>query len=505
MEGRATGEPGLEKAAGYLRSQAKEIGLKPIDEDKDYFQNYTLVTQKFSAGRSYIKVSGPESEGKPISRPFYVFNADTDRLVLNGDAVFAGYGIYSGEDNYNDFEGLDLKDKIVLIMNRGPMDENGQNLLGGQDWSSRRSFRYKMSAMVMRGAKAVLIVMDPKSGDASLDESSPGMARYFSQSVSVKELGNERSYMPDIATKMLIVHRDVADEILKSGGRTLAELQDSIDTHLKPYSFELPGTSIEISASYDHTEKSVPNVVGLIEGSDPVLKDEVMVFSAHFDHLGTDGQGGIYNGADDNGSGTCALLELAEAFKAEQKNLKRSVMILWISGEEIGLYGSRYYSEYPLIPLEKTVADMNLDMIGRVRTARDTGMIYNEKVNVEEMDVISLIGGHQSKDLMNIHLEEAHKLKIKTDTIFNDPDHPYRYYYRSDHINFARHNIPILFYSTGSHVDYHKVSDESGRINFEKLKKVTELAFLVGYEVCTRKEDIVVDNPFSDWGRMRSY
>ena len=229
------------------------------------------------------------------------------------------------------------------------------------------------------------------------------------------------------------------------------------------------------------------------------LKDEVIVYSAHFDHLGRRYNGEIYYGADDNASGTAALIELAGAFKKEQKNLKRSVIILWVSGEEIGLYGSEYYTSYPLHPLDQTLADINLDMIGTVKTSRDSGVIHGEVVSVMGMDSIQLIGGHQSSDLRAVHDSVTAAMGIFTDTTKSSPDHPYEYYFRSDHFNFVQNDIPVLFYSTGNHVDYHKPSDNIDRINFEKLKKVTELSFLVGYRLVTMPERIVVNNPYSEW------
>jgi hypothetical protein len=502
MEGRSTGESGLDSAAAYLSRQARRIGLKAIDHNRDYYQHYTLINKRMDPENSSITIKQKNGTLKVIKDPIYLLNPDSTVVDLEGEAVFAGYGIHSGEDDYNDFEGIDLEEKIVLVMNRGPLDEAGNSLLSGRNWANRRSFQYKMPGIVMRMPRAVLIVMDPRSGHASLKESMPGMARYLSRARYVKELGEpDRSYTPAISTKILFIHRRVADKLLESGSTSLAALQDSIDVYRKPASFEMPGTNLQIRARYVLEEIPVPNVVGLVEGNDPKLRDEVIIFSAHFDHLGTSATGEIYNGADDNASGTAALIELGEAFMAEQKHLKRSVMLLWVSGEEIGLFGSEFYSEYPLIPLEKTVANLNLDMIGSIRTQRDKGRIHGERVTVLGMDSIGLIGGHQSSELMDIHTRVAENLGMGTDLSLNDPDHPYRYFYRSDHYNFARHNIPVLFYSTGVHVDYHKVTDDYERIHFPKLKKVTELSFLVGYELATMRERIKVDNPFSDWGR----
>ena len=501
LEGRATGEAGLDLAARYLAEQAARIGLEPIDKNRDYFQEYTLVTKAQDQSASSISISRKDGSVAKVRKPVYCLNADADTIDLSGDIVFAGYGIYSSRDNYNSFENIDLKDKIVLVMSRGPMDhESDTSLLQNRDWNDLSAWRYKLTGLTMRSPKAVLMVMDPRSGHESIDSYAGGMIRYLTRSTSVKELGGRRrSMMPGVSSKILFIHREAADAILQESGKTLAELQDEIDASLEPNSFIIPGARVNIYTRYNREEKPVPNVAGLIRGRDPELGKEAIVFTAHFDHMGVNTRGEIYYGADDNASGTAALIEIGEAFVKQQKNLKRSVLILWVSGEEIGLYGSQFYTDNPLIPLDQTVANVNLDMIGAVRTARDTGLIYSEKVSVLGMDSISVIGGHQSSDLLEIHNYSTKKLGMASDFSMNSPDHPYRYYYRSDHYNFAKNDIPVLFYSTGIHVDYHKPTDNYERINFTKLEKVTELAFLVGYELATQAERIRVDKPFSEW------
>lgn len=503
MEGRKTGERGLELAARYLAGKSREIGLEPAGENGGYFQHYTLVTKNLDPGMSSLFISHADGTGRSVKEPFYLLNPDSDTTNLNGELVFAGYGIQSDPDGYNDLADLNLEGKIVLVMNRGPLDKDGRNnLLSDRNWISQRSYQHKLPGLVARNPQAVLIVMDPKSKYLSLEEYSPRMARYLNRSRYVKELGQpQRGSNSELTTKVFFIHREAAEEILRPSGVSLAELQDSIDESLQPVSFEMPGSRIEISTVFGREEKSVPNVVGLVEGSDPELKQEFIIYTAHFDHLGLSASGDIYNGADDNASGTAALLEIGEAFSAVRKELKRSVMILWVSGEEIGLFGSRYYTEYPLVPLENTVANLNLDMVGAVRTQRDEGKIHGENISVLGMDSIGLIGGLQSSDLLNIHLQTAGELGLITDQSMNDPDHPYRYFYRSDQFNFASHDIPVLFYSTGVHADYHQITDDYDRINFTKLKKVSQLAFLVGYRLATRKESIETDNPFSGWGK----
>jgi len=501
LEGRATGEPGLDLAARYLAQQAARIGLEPIDENKDYLQEYTLVKKVQDQSTSIVSIIRKNGSIAEVRKPLFCLNAESDTIDLSGEIVFAGYGIYSAKDNYNSFENIDLKDKIVLVMSRGPLDhDNDTSLLQNRDWNDLSTWRYKLNGLAMRMPKAILLVMDPRSGYQSIDQYASGMIRYLTSSSTVKELGKQRASMfPGMAARILFIHRDAADEILQSAGKTLPELQDDIDASLTPNSFVIPDTRVNIYTRYKKEEKLIPNVAGLIEGNDPELSKDVIVFTAHFDHLGKNRRGEIYNGADDNASGTVALIEIGEAFVKQQRDLKRSVLILWFSGEEIGLYGSKFYADHPLIPLDRTVADINLDMIGAVRTSRDTGFIYKEKVSVLGMDTISIIGGHQSSELLDIHNKCAKKMGLASDFSMNSPDHPYRYYYRSDHFNFAKNDIPVLFYSTGIHVDYHKPTDNYERINFTKLEKVTELAFLVGYKLATQTKRIKVDNPYSEW------
>ena len=220
------------------------------------------------------------------------------------------------------------------------------------------------------------------------------------------------------------------------------------------------------------------NVLGFIEGSD--LKDEVLIITAHYDHLGKKDTS-IYNGADDNASGTSAILEIAEAFMKAKKDLvgpRRSILIMAVSAEEKGLLGSKYYTENPIYPLEKTIANLNIDMIGRVDK-------YHENANY-----VYLIGSDRlSTELHNISEEVNRKnFNLELDYTFNKKDDPNRYYYRSDHYNFAKNNIPVIFYFNGVHEDYHKPTDTTDKIDFEKVQKITRFIFLTAWELANRKE-----------------
>jgi Zn-dependent M28 family amino/carboxypeptidase len=243
-----------------------------------------------------------------------------------------------------------------------------------------------------------------------------------------------------------------------------------------------------IPASYFSRRKGTndsENVVAFIKGSEK--PEEVIVLSAHYDHVGTDKNGNVYNGADDDGSGTVAMLEIAQAFQQAVKDgngPKRSILFLHVTGEEIGLYGSKYYTENPLFPLENTVCNLNTDMIGRIDPDKKDNPNY-----------VYLIGSDKLSQGLHDLSEEVNEkyINLELDYKFNDEDDPNRFYYRSDHYNFAKNNIPIIFYFNGVHADYHKPSDTPDKIEYDLLAKRTQLIFQTTWEVANRAERITAD------------
>ncbi len=221
------------------------------------------------------------------------------------------------------------------------------------------------------------------------------------------------------------------------------------------------------------------NIIGYIEGTD--LKDELLVITAHYDHLGTKEDSLIYNGADDNGSGTSSIMEIAQAFmlaKKEGNGPRRSVLIMPVSGEEKGLLGSKYYADNPIYPLENTIANLNVDMIGRIDDYHDNP------------DYVYLIGSDRLSTELHQISEDVNKqyINLELDYKFNEEDDPNRYYYRSDHYNFAKNNIPVIFYFNGVHADYHKTSDTVDKIHFGKIQKISRYIFLTAWELANRNE-----------------
>ena len=222
------------------------------------------------------------------------------------------------------------------------------------------------------------------------------------------------------------------------------------------------------------------NIIGIVEGSDPVLKDEFIVFMAHYDHLGVDKDGNVFNGADDNGSGTVTLLEVAEAFSSMEQKPKRSIIFLWVTCEEIGLLGSKYYTENPIFPLEKTVACINIDMDGRVYEPRDS--VWNKSPKkVKNFDGLFTLSNNIWPKIKEINNSNCEKLGLIPDNSL-----PSSFLRSSDHFHFHNNGIPIINYATGYHADYHKIGDEISKISFDKMKRVADLCFLVGLEIANQ-------------------
>ncbi|MFA5820144.1 MAG: M28 family peptidase [Bacteroidales bacterium] len=261
-----------------------------------------------------------------------------------------------------------------------------------------------------------------------------------------------------------------------------------------PSDFTLEGEVV--FAGYDI--KVLNNVAGYIEGSDSVLKNEIVVFSSHYDHIGASGSK-INTGADDDASGCAALLSMAEAFQSLEKKPLRSILFLWVSGEEIGLYGSKSYVDNPLFPLEKTVVDLNMDMIGRVKGVADS----TKENPMSGTNTVFVITDNQSKDLRSIADEIDKKSPLDFDYSLSGRDHPLQLFARSDHYNFVEKDIPVLFFTTGLHTDYHTPGDVVEKIDFKKMEMVTRTMFEIGLTVANRKTRLIVDNPFSSWGKSK--
>lgn len=493
LKGRKNGEPGLEIAQQFIVSQAKVLGLKPAN-GSSYLQPYILEKTVPDPEKTLIHIIGKKNDTITIRKPILQIrpSAPSD-YTLEGEVVFAGYGLRLDKYQYDDLGKIEAEGKILLIMAGAPSNPDGKYLFEGTDWGSYSNIRDKIMQLMLAKPKAILIVMGPKSGFSSVDQWYPGISGEMRTPLTLKGENNRFSASSNMP-RVIFVDRSVAEGLLRGSGKTLADLQNKIDAELKPNSFLIPDKRLILKEAARKAEVTMHNVAAMIEGSDPVLKNEYVIFSGHADHIGENARG-IYPGADDDASGCAALLSMAEAFQSLEVKPLRSILFLWVSGEEIGLYGSRSYVNNPIVPLDKTVADLNMDMIGRNKGIADT----TSDTPMTGPHGIFVITDNQSRELLAIAGEADKNSVIDFDYSLSGRNHPLQLFTRSDHYNFVRKDIPVLFFLAGLHSDYHTTGDVVEKIDFKKMELVTKTMFQIGYEVANRKTRIVVDNPFSKW------
>jgi len=461
FEGRETGEKGQKMAVEYLKTLYKDLGISsPLGGD-DYFQEVPL--EKQSVSKATLSVNGTD------------FAAFKDQIVLAAtesvdlaidEIVYAGYGIDA--DNYSDYKTVDVKGKVVLIKAGEPKDETGNYVTSGTaedtKWTNgRQSLSSKRDAAIANGAKGLLFMHN---------ELFSRYAPFFQRQAESGASGRLSLKSNEAGMIMLMI----TDNLAKALHPSIME-DDTAKVLTTKMNLAIENKSEAITSE---------NVVAYIKGSEK--PDEIVVISAHLDHEGIK-DGEVYNGADDDGSGTIAIIEIAEAFKMAEKaghGPKRSILFLHVTGEEKGLLGSRHYTDNdPIFPLANTVADLNIDMIGRSDPKRKEG----------DRNYIYLIGSDKlSTDLHNI--SEAVNTKytnVELDYTYNDENDPNRFYYRSDHYNFAKNNVPVIFYFNGTHDDYHRPTDTPDKIEYDLLENRTRLVFHTAWEVANRADRIVVD------------
>ncbi|MXV16966.1 M28 family peptidase [Hufsiella ginkgonis] len=472
-EGRETGKAGAEKAAQYIKKHFQSLGLKgPVKGD--YFQNLEL-TEKLITNRS-IAVNDKSLESKDFTIANYVGTKSTFT-----NFVFVGYGIQSPK--YDDLTGVDLAGKVVVVLSGEPM-VNGVSLVSGtatpSEWTAGRTPK-KLTVLREKNPALIVTVSAGAQNAGGFQGRAGGAAR--PQLI----MGKEKTQINSIT-----LSADAVNQLMASAGRKVEDLQKGIQESGKssPVTFT-SSLTVDVQATY--TPVLAREVLGFMEGSDPKLKHEVLVFSAHYDHIGlttNNPNDKVNNGADDDGSGTTGILEIATAFakaKKEKHGPRRSILFLGNVGEEKGLLGSEWYTDHPVFPLENTVADLNIDMIGRI------GEEYIGKP--DSANYVYVIGSAMLSTTLREVSEKANAtyLNMVADYKYDDLNDKNRYYYRSDHYNFAKHNVPIIFYFNGVHADYHRPGDEVSKINFPLLAKRAQLAFYTGWDLANRDKRPVVD------------
>lgn len=453
--GRGTAKFGEELASTYLAVQFKEMGLPAVGGS--YFQEIELETY---TPEGTVLVAG---ETYNLLDDFVFYKASGNKFDVS-ELLFCGYGIST--DKYNDFDGVDVTGKSVIVYAGEPVDEKGISHITGEksQFNMQKDFFAKVNMAGEKGIKHLFVVVE------NYDEDMAPYKHYFGGS----KMHLKNTEKKDQTNPMLfIISSQMADAIFEEAGKNTEKVLEKINKKGKPNSFALK-TSFSVNTETESKDVSGKNVLGYVEGSD--LKDEIVILTAHYDHLGVDGDK-VYNGADDNASGTVGLIEIAEAFakaKEEGHGPRRSVLIMPVSGEEKGLLGSKYYTDNPVFPLENTVANLNIDMIGRV-----------DKEHEGKPNYIYVIGAdHLSQELHDIN-EWANStyVNIELDYTFNAKDDPNNFYRRSDHYNFAKNNIPIIFYFNGVHEDYHQDTDTVDKIDFDKIGDRTRLVFYTAWHL----------------------
>lgn len=460
-EGRETGKPGADKAAHYIANEFKSLGLTPIVNGSYFFD--VPLSEKTS--KISLSVNGQAFES---ATDFYAIKASDEWTLNAGEIVFVGYGTDA------EIGTTDLTGKAVLWINEDKSVEGKP---------ANTSFRGSPErAAIMNN----LIAKKPAVIFAANAEIADVLKKYKNY-ISAPRIGIKRDEVKPAANAASVfwITTAMADQLVKSTGKTYNEIKAGAAQTIK--------ADIKLDFKTEGKDVKAVDVLGYLPGSDPKLKDEVLVISAHYDHIGLMPEGSkdrVNNGADDDGSGTTAVMELARAFSWAKKDghgPKRSILFLGNVGEEKGLLGSEYYTDHPVIPLANTITDLNIDMIGRI------GYDYIGKP--DSANNVYVIGsGMLSSDLRKVN-ENANNTytKLDLDYKYDDPKDPNDFYHRSDHYNFAKHGVPIIFYFNGEHKDYHQPGDEVSKINFPLLAKRAQLVFYTAWDLANADKRPVVD------------
>jgi hypothetical protein len=464
LEGRETTFRGQKVAARYIASEFQRLGLKPIGDSGSYFQRFGVEATKISESSTIAVKNAQGTSTFAIQKDFVSMSAQD--APITASAVFIGYMDAKVDSSLT-------KGRIVIAFPGRKEDARDTTVPAMRRMGLIRQFP---------GSLATIAVGDD-FGNSSIERLSNRFAPAMRNGV-LSVVGAEPRGGRGGRGFPTLVSPAVANEILKETGRSVSQLRDAAyqDSAFRPISLNQSTITIDIKNSKEL--KSTENVVGFLEGSDPVLKDQVVAFTAHYDHLGITADGTVYPGADDDGSGTVTVLQLAQAFTTNPVKPKRSILFMTVVGEEKGLWGSEWYVKHPIIPLEKTVADLNTDMVGRIDKKYD---------DLKNPNYVYVIGSDKISTQLDSVLKVSNKgtENLVLDYTYNDDKDPNQFYRRSDHYNFARNGIPIVFFFTGVHADYHKPTDTVDKILFDRMAKIVRVIYTTGWNVANMKGTLV--------------
>jgi len=445
LQGRGDGTPQLDEAANYLAKHFRKFGLKPAGDNGTFLQHFTLVVgAKIGEHNSVTFKSGAHEESLNLQENFVPISFSSNSTI-DAPLVFAGYGITAPEYHYDDYQGIDAKGHIVIVLRHEPQENDEKSIFEGRQLTSHAQIANKAINAKNHGAAGMILVNDLGNHPGDPDE----LFRL-----------NDVDGPQEMSIPIIQVKPPIVDEWLKPSGHTLDELRQQIDTNLSNHSFVLDSSAeVAITVDIERIHRPVANVIGVLLGSDHSLANQYIIVGAHYDHLGLGQQhslepkqiGQIHHGADDNASGTSGVLELADAFTRSSQRSRHSIVFICFAGEELGLLGSAYYTNHPTFPIKQAEAMINMDMIGRVSKNK-----------------LYVSGTGTSPGFQKLVQDANHALNF--DISFSGSG-----YGASDHTSFTVKEIPVLFFFSGLHSDYHKPSDTADKIDAADGARVVEL------------------------------
>lgn len=484
MEGRDTPSRGLDTTAKFLALNLARWGFKPAGDDGSFFQRIELRRNRADTGQTKVEINGR------------ALTAGTDYLPaggsgnVNGQLVFAGSGWFVKSKEIDAYKGIDPAGRIAVVVGTPNMAPRGVTRADfgkpGEDFMNPSEYARS------KGVVGLIYVPDfqylanwQRNRQRLMERGSTVVAKFQTQTTSP---------LPSI-----VISPEAANALFVGEQQSATAVFNTSSESSPPAPF-LMSAQKKVSMNVANNVETIPtqNVVAVWEGSDPTLKAEYVALGAHYDHVGSGcppaGTDTICNGADDDGSGTTALLAMAEALAKAPSRPKRSVLFVWHCGEEKGLWGSRYFTEYPTVPLNQIVAQINIDMIGRSKKEGDTNPRNRELTGP---DAVYLIGSTMMSTELGELVNSVNKsfLNITFDTRYDDPKDPNRFFFRSDHYNYARKGIPIIFFFDGVHEDYHRAGDTADKIDYQKMEKITRTIYMTLWEIGNRPARLKVDKP----------
>ena len=482
MEGRDTPSRGLDLTAKFIALNLKRWGFKPAGDDGTFFQKFAIKYEGVDPNNTSLKVGDQDFR---VGEDFFRMAGKGN--MTDAPLVFGGGGWMVKSKKVDELAGVDVKGKVVVLFTPGfpnprtltnpPANVTEEDFSGarGTDWAD------PITNAMSKGAVGIIVAPSPLVM-ARWDM----IKRFLSRGNAYPEKLREPSGDQETtAIPVALVSQKVSDAIF-AGESGNASSTKSFDLKKK--------TTLKITESNE--TKYTQNVVAVWEGSDATLKNEYVAIGAHYDHVGVNpdapGEDKIWNGADDDGSGTVAVLSIAETLAKASVRPKRSVLFVWHAGEEKGLWGSEYFNKFPTVDIKNVVTQLNIDMIGRSKPAGDTNPKNKE---LSAGDGIYVIGSEMMSSTLGAVTKQTNQdyLNLTYDYKYDDPKDPNRFFFRSDHFNYAVNGIPIVFWFDGEHQDYHGAGDEPDKIDYQKMEKVTRTIFMTLWEVAELDKRPIVD------------